>query len=116
MSRSKLTVRPTEIELNALYKQSELAGYKSLSAYLIDCGLNPNSLLPPDRRDLESLKFHVRLFSSALEEKGKSKGKQSSESLPPALLLEMAQRANEALRLIDKIVEPYASKREVAAA
>lgn len=103
MARPKLTVRPKEEELKLLHEMAGMAGYHSLSAYLIDCGLSTNGVLPREYQGLESLKFHIRLLTGFLEEDGRKK-KKILEQIPPALLIDIAQRAREAIRLINKIL------------
>lgn len=113
MKRPKLSVRPTENELHQLHELAGLAGYNSLSAYLVDCGLNVNSALPRERQTLESLKFHIRLLTSILEEEDKRKRKKTLEQVPPALLADITQRAQEALRLINKILTQFSPDEEL---
>jgi hypothetical protein len=104
MSRPKLSVRPTESELKRLHELAGLSGYDSLSAYMIDCGLSINSILPRERGTLESLGFHVRFLNSVIDENGGRKRRKIPDQLPTALLIDIAQRAHEALRLINVIL------------
>ena len=104
MARAKLTVRPTQDELEQLHQLAGQAGYDSLSAYLIDCGLNVSTVLPGERRTLESLTFHLCLLSGFIEEDNRRKRKKVLEQIPSALLVDIAQRAHEAMRLINEIL------------
>lgn len=107
MGRPKLTVRPTEDELQRLHELAGQAGYDSLSAYLIDCGLSVNGVLPRECQILESLKFHIRLLTSFLEEEDRRKRKKNLEQIPSALLVDIAHRSRESLRLISKILGQF---------
>ncbi|MGA9995969.1 MAG: hypothetical protein WBP93_11180 [Pyrinomonadaceae bacterium] len=104
MGRPKLTVRPTVDELKRLHELAGQAGYDSLSAYLVDCGLSNGGVLPREYQTLESLKFHIRLLTSFLEEEDKRKRKKILEQIPSALLVDIAQRAWEAIQLLNKIL------------
>lgn len=104
MGRPKLTVRPTADELERLHELAGQAGYNSLSAYLIDCGLSTDGVLPREYQTLESLKSHIRLLTSFLEEEDRRKRKKVLEQIPSTLLVDIAQRARESMRLINKIL------------
>lgn len=105
MKRPKLTVRPTGEELERLHERAGSLGYHSLSAYLIDCGLSDGSVLPRERRTLESLLLHVRHLTATVEdERRKRRAGNVLERVPPELLADLTRRAAEALRLINLIL------------
>lgn len=104
MGRPKLTVRPTEDELARLHERAGKLGYNSLSAYLIDCGLSGDDVLPRERRTLESLLLHVRLLTATVEEERRQRKAGVLNSASPELVANVTRRASEALRLINVIL------------
>jgi hypothetical protein len=105
MKRPKLTVRPTEEELTQLHERAGMLGYNSLSAYLIDCGLNDDSgVLPRERRTLESLLLHVRYLTVTIEEERRKRKVGVLGPVQHELLNDVARRSSEALRLINVIL------------
>jgi hypothetical protein len=104
MKRPKLTVRPTEEELARLHERAGRMGYNSLSAYLIDCGLSGDGVLPRERRTLESLLLHVRQLSATVEEERGHRKTGVLSPVSPELVANITRRASEALRLINVIL------------
>jgi hypothetical protein len=104
MKRPKLTVRPTAEELEKLHERAGRLGFDSLSAYLIDCGLSDDGVLPRERRTLESLLLHVRHLSATVEEERRQKKAGVLERVPHELLNDVTRRSAEALRLINLIL------------
>lgn len=102
--RPKLTVRPTNEELERLHQLAGSLGYDSLSAYLVDRGLFDGGVLPRERRTLESLLRHVRLLTATVEEEGHKRRAGILDPVAADLLAELALRAAEALRLINLIL------------
>jgi hypothetical protein len=102
--RPKLTVRPTNEELERLHQLAGSLGYDSLSAYLVDRGLCGGGVLPRERRTLESLLRHVRLLTATVEEEGHKRRAGILDPVAPELLAELALRAAEALRLVNLIL------------
>lgn len=59
--KPKITVRPSDDELELLHARAESFGYKSLSKYLIERGLQDGVMLQtPARERIERLLFEVR--------------------------------------------------------
>jgi len=59
--RPKITVRPTDDELELLHTRAASFGYKSLSKYLIERGLTDGVMIQSaDRERIERLLFEVR--------------------------------------------------------
>jgi hypothetical protein len=104
MKRPKLTVRPTEEELARLHERAGSLGYNSLSAYLIDCGLSGDGVLPREQRTLESLLLHIRLLTATVEEERSHRKAGVLNPASPELLTSLTRRASEALRLINVIL------------
>jgi hypothetical protein len=102
--RPKLTVRPTEEELTQLHECAGSLGYNSLSAYLIDCGLSLDGVLPRERRTLESLLLHVRYLSVTIEEERRKRKASVLAPVRHELLNDVTRRSSEALRLINVIL------------
>jgi hypothetical protein len=105
MKRPKLTVRPTGEELTRLHERAGGLGYSSLSAYLIDSGLNGDGgVLPRERRTLESLLLHVRHLSATIEEERRKRKAGVLNPASPASLADITRRAAEAVRLVNVIL------------
>jgi len=104
MKRSKLTVRPTEDEHALLHERAGILGYNSLSAYLIDCGLRDDGVLPRERRTLESLLLHVHHLTATIEEERRRRKAGVLERVPQELLNDLTRRSSEAVRLINLIL------------
>lgn len=104
MNRPKLTVRPMEEELARLHERAGSLGYNSLSAYLIDCGLSLDGVLPRERRTLESLLLHVRHLTATVEEERGHRKTGVLNPVSPELLADVTRRSSEALRLINVIL------------
>ena len=104
MKRPKLTVRPTEEELTQLHERAGTLGYSSLSAYLIDCGLSGDGVLPRERRTLESLLLNVRHLTAMVEEERRHRKSGVLSPVSPELIADVIRRASEALRLINVIL------------
>lgn len=113
--RPKLTVRPTNEELERLHALAGSLGYDSLSAYLVDRGLCGGGVLPRERRTLESLLHHVRLLTVTVEEEGRKRKAGVLDPVAPELLAELALRAAEALRLVNLILGGAAEEAQEAA-
>ncbi|HEV7375850.1 MAG TPA: hypothetical protein VGN95_14110 [Pyrinomonadaceae bacterium] len=105
MKRAKLTVRPTGEELTQLHERAGRLGYNSLSAYLIDCGLSDDGVLPRERRTLESLLLHVSHLTATIEEERRKRKGGVLERVPHELLNDVTRRSSEALRLINVILD-----------
>jgi hypothetical protein len=59
--KPKISVRPTDSELEQLYERAASFGYKSLSKYLIERGLQHGTPIQSvDRERIERLLFEVR--------------------------------------------------------
>src|ERR671939_227052 len=59
--KPKITVRPSDDELELLHARAESFGYKSLSKYLIERGLQDGVMIQtPERERVERLLFEVR--------------------------------------------------------
>ena len=59
--KPKITVRPTDGELEQLHARAASFGYKSLSKYLIERGLKDGAMIQtPERERVERLLFEVR--------------------------------------------------------
>jgi hypothetical protein len=59
--KPKITVRPTDDELELLHARAESFGYKSLSKYLIERGLQDGVMIQSvERERVERLLFEVR--------------------------------------------------------
>lgn len=59
--KPKITVRPTDDELEQLHRRAASFGYKSLSKYLIERGLREGVMIQStDRERIERLLFEVR--------------------------------------------------------
>ena len=59
--KPKITVRPSDDELELLHARAESFGYKSLSKYLIERGLQDGVMIQtPERERIERLLFEVR--------------------------------------------------------
>jgi len=112
MKRPKLTVRPTEEELAQMHERAGNLGYSSLSAYLIDCGLSGDGVLPRERRTLESLLLHVRHLSATVEEEQSHRRSGVLNAASPQLLMDITRRSSEALRLINVILSRAAGGEE----
>lgn len=104
MKRPKLTVRPTDDEHARLHERAGRLGYSSLSAYLIDCGLSDDSVLPRERRTLESLLLHVRHLTATVEAERHLRKAGVLERVSPELLTDITRRSAEALRLINVVL------------
>lgn len=104
MKRPKLSVRPTEEECTLLHEYAGRLGYNSLSAYLIDCGLSTDGVLPREQRTLDSLLLHVRHLTTVIEEENHARKAGVLGRVPDELLLEVTRRSSEALRLINVIL------------
>lgn len=60
-AKPKITVRPTDGELELLHARAESFGYKSLSKYLIERGLRDGVMIQtPERERIERLLFEAR--------------------------------------------------------
>lgn len=104
MKRPKLTVRPTAEEHEKLHELAEALGYRSLSAYLIDCGMCEGGVLPRERRTLESLLLHVRHLAVTVEEERRKREAGILSPVSPASLNDITRRAAESVRLINLIL------------
>jgi hypothetical protein len=114
MKRSKLTIRPTDAEHALLHERAGLLGYNSLSAYLIDCGLRDDGVLPRERRTLESLLLHVHHLTATIDEERRRRKAGVLERAPHELLTDLTRRSSEALRLINVILGRAAGGGETA--
>jgi hypothetical protein len=113
--RPKLTVRPTQEELERLHELAGSLGYDSLSAYLIDRGLYGADVLPRERLTLESLLHHVRLLTATVEDEGHKRKAGVLNPVAPELLAQLSTRAAEALRLVNLILGGAAEAAKEAA-
>jgi hypothetical protein len=104
MKKPKLSVRPTQEECTQLHERAGRLGYNSLSAYLIDCGLSADGVLPREQRTLESLLLHVRHLTAIIGEEKHSRRADVLSRVPDELLIEVTRRAFEALRLLNIIL------------
>jgi hypothetical protein len=104
MGKPKLTIRPTEDQVERLYRRAEKAGYGSLSAYLIDCGLSEDGLLTYDRQALTSLSFEIRCLSKSISEAAAGGSHKVKGSEERRSLAELVDRGQWMLRLLSRVL------------